>query len=90
MSKVVDIRSKSPHMTGRCVCLQCKNKWVGVAEIGTTCLQCPSCGLDKGVFSAVAMPESYWECECGCAHFAIGLSSTICLYCGLAQNFGDD
>lgn len=87
MSKVVDIITARPHLAGKCICLQCKYEWEGVAPLGTLYLQCPECWLDKGIFNCVTFPERYWECKCGCAHFAVGVSHIVCLFCGISKEF---
>jgi len=86
--KVVDILEHMPHVSGKASCLGCGHWWVAVAPTGTVCLQCPECGLDKGVFHAVCVPDTYWTCTCGCAHFFVsGTTNIICALCGEAQVF---
>jgi hypothetical protein len=82
MSNVHSILEASPHLSGEAVCLACKHKWVAVAPIGETCLECPSCGTYRGVFTGNPMGETHFECRCGCSHFAIlpGLQFR-CLHC---------
>lgn len=87
-AEVIDIRSRLPHMEGKCICLNCKKEWQGVAEIGVIdTLECPECGLFKGVFNAVAAPEMCWTCPCGCYHFFGSKDGMMCALCGLTQVF---
>lgn len=88
MGDVVDITSKLPHMSGKCQCLHCKHKWVGVAPIGTLSLECPECGLNKGVFSGVSATENLFMCECSSLHFvlSVDVGGAICSNCGLIHD----
>lgn len=75
-------------MTGQAVCIHCKHKWTAVAEIGTYILDCPECGLGKGLFANLALPqegEESWQCNCGNGYFIIRKSGCMCVNCGLTQ-----
>lgn len=88
MGEVVDITTRRNHIESDIVCLHCKHKWHGIAPAGTTSLECPECGLMKGVFTSVTLPESYLECNCGCAHcFVSGEGNIICANCGVIHKF---
>lgn len=87
---VIDIRSRQPHMTGQAICLHCKKEWQAVAEVGVTQLECPECGLYKGVYRTLTIPvdKPLWQCQCGCHMFYITESHAYCGLCGIAQEFG--
>ena len=90
--KIVDIRSRQPHMTGGALCLNCKWEWVAVAEVGVISLDCPECGTGKGVWKGVSMPvdNEMWECRCGCNHFFITRGYFHCCHCGREHSFGEN
>lgn len=87
---VIDIRSRQPHMTGHAVCLNCQHAWQAVSEIGCTQMECPDCGLMKGVYRNLALPldKPLWQCQCGCQMFYITATHAYCGLCGVAQEFG--
>lgn len=87
--KVVDIRSRKPHMVGSAICLSCNHEWVAVAEVGSIHLECDHCKLMKGVFKNLAVPVErlLWHCNCGNAMFFITETHAYCGLCGLAQEF---
>ena len=86
---VIDIRSRQPHMTCEAVCLNCGYKWVAVAEVGSIHLECAKCGLMKGVFKNLAVPDDklLWHCNCGNSMFFITPTHAYCGLCGCAQEF---
>jgi hypothetical protein len=85
MGKVIDLRSRQPHMSGRAVCLACKHEWVAVAEIGTICLECPKCSLMKGAFVAMCVPDVALVCNCGNALFYMTHDGPMCGNCGFTH-----
>lgn len=85
--KVIDIRSKLPHMQGKAFCLECKHEWQAVSEIGVYGLTCPKCECGKGVYKNIVAPEEGWICICGNALFFITKKGCLCSYCGLTQEF---
>lgn len=87
MGEVVDIDALRPHMTGPVVCLSCKKKWVAVALVGSLDLECPDCGLFKGVWEGVVRPKEWWQCKCGCCHFFVNIDGCHCAHCGVVQSF---
>lgn len=89
MGELVALDDKRPHLSGKALCLNCSKEWVAVAPLGTTALQCPECGLLKGVFNAVCAPEKAWQCGCGCFHFLVSPQNVICALCGAVQQFND-
>lgn len=77
--------SKQPHMSGEAVCLVCKHKWVAVAPTGTHQLECPSCGLHKGIFVALASSADdtlVWNCDCGNIYYEARTVGLLCIICG--------
>ena len=80
-----DPAANEPHMQGPCVCLECKYEWTGVWPAGVTELECPSCGVVKGVGKCVALPadELIRECKCGNIYFLITQSGHLCARCGV-------
>lgn len=88
-SKVVDIATKRPHLTGKAKCLECKYEWVAIASIGCFELECPQCSLMKGAFINLSYPtEPVWHCNCGNTLFVITATHGVCSYCGMSQEFG--
>lgn len=98
MTNVVSLAAKreerSPHWAGKCRCLGCGNEWVGVGPVGYTAgLECPSCGLPKGVvknlFGADTGDHVLSCTDCGNDTFAIYkrkpdmLKIVRCIGCGL-------
>lgn len=87
---VHDILENTQHLAGVAVCLACRHEWAAVAPSGAPTLECPECGLDRGVFSAAPLPEIIFECLCGCGTFYIepGIIAR-CTHCG-SQHYQDD
>ena len=87
--KVVDIRSRQPHMQGGALCLNCQNEWVAVAETGVVSLDCPKCGTSQGVWKGICLPEhgEIYLCDCGSHHFFLAKDYFHCCHCGLAHEF---
>lgn len=89
--KIIDIRSRQPHLQGPAVCLQCRHTWQAVCEVGIVHgIQCPACKLYKGVFEALTGPDTghlYLECNCGNHHFMIVEGFACCALCGMKQVF---
>ena len=78
-----------PHLSGWAQCLDCKHRWMAVAPVGTRELDCPECGLNKGRFRNVCMPEKdaeIWVCQCGGDLFVVSKANGyMCANCGLYQ-----
>ena len=91
MAKTFDLRAerrkREIHLEGGAVCLSCRHRWEAVVLPGVTELECPKCGLMRGVLTHNCFPERYWECECGCVYFTVGESHVVCAFCGLVLNF---
>lgn len=89
-AEVIDIQSRQPHISGPAVCLQCKHKWIAVAPSGTNILDCPECGLGKGIFANLCFPEEgqeSWSCNCGNGYFMVRPHGCMCIMCGKMQVF---
>lgn len=80
-----------PHLSGKVRCLHCKHEWVGVSPVGTyEGLECPACGLSKGVYVSTFWPPSGVEvfvCACGCDVFSLLRDRWLCINCGVQQRF---
>jgi hypothetical protein len=85
MTNVISLDEARPHMTGNAMCLQCGEKWVAVAPIGTVELECPECQTWKGVFEGMTAPDTVWQCDCGNQHFYIDDNGAMCAKCGVRQ-----
>ena len=83
---VIDIWSKSPHLSGEIKCLACKNEWIGVAPAGAVDLECPECHCHRGVFIWPIEPikgETRFCCNgCNGEFFYIRTECTVCIGCG--------
>lgn len=60
----------SPHWSGTAYCVGCKHEWEAAAPTGTINIECPVCGLPKGVpkypFGA-DIGDAVLTCtDCGC------------------------
>lgn len=88
MGEVISIDKYEPHLSGKAQCLECKAEWEAVTPIGTISMECPVCGLMKGVHKGIAVPQEAWICNCGCYHFFANREGVHCCYCGVTQDFG--
>ena len=85
--------ARSPHMTGKAVCLDCRHEWVAVMPVtsDTTCigaqwLECPECTLERGRFRFhTTSPGLHWTCNCGCDLFFVTDKHFYCPNCGAVQ-----
>jgi hypothetical protein len=96
---VVDLQEfkheHSAHLSGECSCMLCRHKWVGVAPVGTTWLQCPNCHSEKGYFlHEVQPPEGFYvfTCDCGSELLHLvkdknGNCELMCANCGELHRF---
>lgn len=88
MDNIVNLsdRKKDPHKTGMAICLDCKFEWVAMAPVGVDRLECPSCGLERGVFKGASQPPDgtlVYPCHCGNDLFhVLDNSSIFCPNCG--------
>lgn len=74
-------------ISGKCICLKCGHGWVGEAPRSTVSLTCPECSLNAGVFCSLPVPDTAWECTCGCFHMFVSPKEIVCCLCGLVQVF---
>jgi len=75
-----------PHMSGRARCVGCGHGWEAVAPIGTTRLECPGCGTQRGAFVCTTEPAEglRWKCKCGNDLFSLhDKGAPCCARCGL-------
>ena len=85
---VVFSEKKEPTLRGQARCLACRQQWEAVTPEGTIdCLECPTCGLQKGVLIGLCDPESgmRWVCDCGCDLYFCLVDGMQCLMCGVLQ-----
>ena len=92
MGEVVAFRQKKvPTMRGSARCLHCRHTWeVVVPEGMIMALECPQCGLWKGVLEGLIEPGhgTRFVCYCGCDLFYILPEGCQCLLCGvMARGF---
>lgn len=85
--RAVRAEDQTPHLSGPAICLDCRREWIAVAPVGTTWLQCPSCGLEKGrLRGALYEQGTHWHCDCGNELFACSQRhGWYCVSCGAAQ-----
>ena len=81
---------RTAHIVGTAICLDCQNKWTAVAPIGSTVLECPDCGTQKGKFfyEVIRQDREHWECSCGNDLFYITKDGSYCPNCGLLVDTG--
>lgn len=82
----------APHLAGEALCIGCRHTWAAVAPVGTSRLECPACGLGKGMFRYPIYCEdgdSLFTCNCGCealiAYVREGRFRIQCMNCGTHQ-----
>jgi len=89
-NNVVSLDSARPHMRGPAKCLNCDHEWEAVDLVGSQILECPECGLDKGIWAALNLPKEgdlVWTCN-GCDgiyFFRVSGEGWMCATCGLTQ-----
>ena len=88
MAEVISLdkarEDRKPHSVGDAQCLGCQHKWVAMSETGVTQLECPSCGLLKGVYSHPAMRDGLeYRCKCGNDLYRICEEGIYCANCGV-------
>ena len=78
----------APHAAGDFKCLHCSHTWVGVVPIPVTPVDCPECGLKKGVHTKLLSYDDHdhFHCSCGCSMFSIIRSCFYCVQCGQGHN----
>lgn len=77
---------RQPHLAGEARCLSCGHRWAAVAPVGADWLECPQCGLEKGVFSFPYRREGpHLECNCGNDLFHVTPEGVYCPNCNTSQ-----
>jgi len=91
MAHIISFPQKTEgHLSGPAICLGCGYIWQAVSPVGViAALECPRCGLDKGVLRGLVEPEgAYFRCKCGCYLYFILVDGCQCLMCGkIASGF---
>lgn len=94
MGEVLDINKNKPFSTGPARCLHCGHGWIAVAPVPLTTFDCPSCGLSKGVWQGLVVPnEPIYMCvvnDCGNDVFWLLRDCTMCTKCGVMHYETDD
>lgn len=82
-----------PHTEGPVLCVECKHEWVGVAPCGTVGLECPNCGLAKGVrksFIEASEGDIVFICGyCEGTLFTLYKDQVLCAGCGFSNSWHD-
>ena len=85
-------KREEPHLEGEAQCIACQHRWAATAPVGTWQLECPSCGLMKGMFRYPIDADEgdlSFSCICGCealiAYFRNGKFRLQCMNCGTHQ-----
>jgi hypothetical protein len=83
--------SRSPHLSGKAQCFDCRHEWHATSPVGTYILECPNCGHMRGAYFAhVECPEpQVWSCNCGCQYFWVGKEGFYCPMCGNGTAYED-
>lgn len=71
-------------LSGMATCIVCQCQFAAVVPVGEDFVECPNCHLMFGVLDPV-MPAPYWQCNCGCALFAVSTDGYHCVRCGTHQ-----
>lgn len=82
--------ARGDHLAGPVRCLGCRHEWTAVAPIGTTQLECPECGCERGVWIfpfGVEVGKPRWVCNCGNEHFFLTERHAICAGCGIVSDW---
>lgn len=92
MTEILPFRSKTErkeagqHLRGSAICLTCRHDWEAVAPVGTTCLECPECGTQRGSWLYPVLPavgDVRWLCSCGSELFSLIMPGrAMCAGCG--------
>ena len=84
MSNVISIDSKMHHVSGDAHCIECGHKWIAVAPIGTTQLECGNCKTMKGIFvnPCCRFDKMHLSCSCGNDYLHVTPEGFHCPRCG--------
>jgi hypothetical protein len=81
-------QKREPTMTGEAICTCCDNTWQAVVPIGSTWLECPTCGVTAGRMRyPVVRAGHHWTCPCGNDLFHVMPDRIYCPSCGIDQSF---
>lgn len=86
---VISLASRKPEPTnaGEAKCLACGREWIAVAPISVIALECPSCGMLRGLFKYLCEREGpHWQCNCGNKLFRVTPEGYYCPNCGEWQH----
>jgi hypothetical protein len=78
------------YTAGEVLCLACLHRWTAVAPVGVTELECPECGLVRGVWCLpleLEVGTHKWVCDCGCDLFKLADRGAVCARCGAEQDW---
>jgi hypothetical protein len=93
VSEVISLQAvkeaRIPHLRGPAKCLACGHEWEGVTPEGVfDGLECSACGLRRGIFQGLVIPETAFVCNCGNSLFFVVPHGCQCAQCGvLAKGF---
>jgi len=82
---VTSLDDYRPHRSGPAKCCNCHHIWTAVAPVNNDDLECPECGLCKGVWYGLHMlPDDVkrFTCECQNTFFEFSPDGPLCANCG--------
>jgi hypothetical protein len=92
--RVVDLAEererRRPHTAGKVLCLACSHRWTAAVPVGVAELECPSCGLVRGVWCLpleLEVGTHKWVCDCGADLFKLADRAAVCARCGAEQSW---
>jgi hypothetical protein len=92
VGEIVDLSTRlsqkeedGPHLSGEATCGFCGHKWVAVAPVGVTHLDCPKCDRRWGLLDHAIEPKTAWACKCGEQLFWVTTIGIMCRRCGELQ-----
>lgn len=77
--------ARTPHLSGEFFCLGCLHGWSGVAPLGATDLECPSCHAHMGRSKFEVSPQEnalVYTCRCENQFFNVLADRIHCPACG--------
>jgi hypothetical protein len=102
LGEVIDLQevrqAREPHLSGDIECRFCGHTWTGVAPVGTTDFECPSChnltGLMRGPVVSPGEADSYFVCmQCQSYAFSVHYyrnnAVMMCRGCGQEIDWSD-
>lgn len=85
MSDIINLDDHRPHRSGQAKCTNCKHVWAAVSPVGCDDLECPECGLCRGVWYGNHLyPQGTHivTCSCGNTFFEVSPEQVLCINCG--------